>query len=205
MGYAGEPIVSIQRIDSGSAKERHLSWGVLADCDTVLSPPFAAIHDPDVDFEVLIASSYLDGSFKIERIAVRRIDLCGLRGHVRLAVPFFHLAQSSHHTGRLQEPQDLNGFLRTAAATGDAWEMLEKYGVIPTYVRRRRLSVLDVVVEEERRRRADLVVNRLREMGDVEFWPCCMVHWSCCRLGIPWPTDIADPGPEEGHAPLPST
>ncbi len=203
MGYAGAPIVSIQRIEAGTARDRHESWAVMLDCDTILAPPIRDIHDPSINFEVLIASAYKDRSLKIERIAVRRIEVYGLANHAKLAVPFFHLAQSSHHVGMLPEPEDLDAFLERAVATGDVWGALEMSGVIPKYVRHRRLSVLDVVVEEEGRRRKELVVDRLRKDGDIEFWPCCLPHWGCCKSGVPWPTDVLQPRPEDVDDPPP--
>jgi hypothetical protein len=176
MSYPCTPVVSIQRVDAGSARDRHRSWGVLVDADVVVAPPLDGFADPQVGFEVLLASRPADGSFMIERIAVQRIERYGLNANLDLAVLAFRLAVPSRHRAYLGT-YDLAAFAAAFAGSPDAWAALVAGGVVPRDVLDRPLDALDPIVAEEQRRRRDGVEDHgYDQVVDLLQGWCCIFH-----------------------------
>jgi hypothetical protein len=183
MGYSCPPVVSVQRIDRGDATKRHLSWGILVDPGVVIAPgPAEWLRDPEVEFEVLIASVSKSGAVAVERIPVRRAEFLGLKSNPSGAAVQLYLVHPSKHRPYVNDDFDDEALQVALNGGADLWTALEiSYGV-PKGVRERPVDVLDPVVRWERERRDSLVRQRLvDDAGGVVDIICCI--WWVCHSG----------------------
>jgi len=187
---AAPPVVSVQRVAAGDAVARHLAWGALVDADVVVAPtPAAWLLDPEVTFEVLLASSRRTGPGVTERLPVRQAALAGLQGSPDGAIAVLRLAHPSAHrpfTGA----GDVDDLARRLAEAEDVWAALEEAGAVPRGVRNLPVeAVLGPVAAWEREHRARLVRNALVETpGQLAYSLCCWLLPVCCR-------GLESPGP----------
>jgi hypothetical protein len=182
-------IVSIQRDGHGSALDRHLSWGVLVDTDAVLVPgPVDWLSDPDVTFEVLLASGGRAGPRHVERIRPTRARIVGVEdpGAVPGAVIWMERPAKDRPA-----VLDFDTALVTAALSRepDLWTALESAGVVDRRVRTMPLdTALTPVVAYERRVREAMVRTNLQPPGSTAGFLCCwfMRCLYCDTCGDPW-------------------
>lgn len=212
MGFPAPPIVSLQHVAAGSARDRHLGWGVLVAADVVLAPaPEKLLASEDDWFEVLLASfprptrrvagdGHRPPRVDLERIAVDRVEVRNLAGGPEgLAV--VTLADASRHTP-LHTAYDVRAVARSIDAEPGLWRALVVAGVLPDGVLERPLSDLDLVVEAERATRRRRVDEHCHERGGtVAFGFCCVFPWSSCckaRVAGDTPDDVTSAGGEPG-------
>jgi hypothetical protein len=169
-------VVSIQRDGAGDAVDRHLSWGMLVDADAVIVPaPLDWLRDPDVTFQVLIASARRTGPGLVERIQVRSATTIGLAAQPDGAAAMLRLAQPSAHRP-FAEGFDSAAIEAALGADPDVWTALEITGVLPADVRTFPVSeVLGPVSIWERDRRENLVRDRIDTPGGVIGILCCWI------------------------------
>jgi hypothetical protein len=174
-----EPVVTIQRRSAADLIEGHLSWGVLIDRDRVLVPaPLDWLQDPDIDFEVLLASARQGGRGLVERIAVTRADVRGVKDGEEQAFAILTLAYESRHTavrGTAYDPETLTSRL---ADSPDVWTALEEVGEVPPGVRDYPVAqVLEPVMRWEAIKRREIVRYRLEPSpDDASLNWCCLFH-----------------------------
>ena len=184
------PIVSIQRDGDGTLVERHLSWAVLVDTDAVQVPgPVDWLRDPDITFEVLLASRRQNGSGVVERIRPSRVTIFKVDGAPDDdASAVISLDRPSRHrpSGSLFDPVN---FAAALAADTIIWQALEALGSIDPQVRLLPLdAVLAPVAEWERTRREQMVRDQIGSPDDIARGLCCA--WGACKrcmtCGDPW-------------------
>lgn len=185
-------VVSVQRVTAVNAVEGHLAWGVLFDRDRVAVPgPLAWLHDVTVRFEVLLASARRDGRGAVERIAVDRAEVFGLRDYVEGAVAVLQLTRPAQHGDSRIGVVEEEAFAARVAEHHDIWRALEESGAVSPELRERRRQVLEQVVSWEEIARRDLVRDRLSTSpGDVSVSGfCCLIRACpppCAGCGDPW-------------------
>lgn len=179
MDWSCPGVVSIQRIAAGDAVDRHLSWAVLVTNDLVVAPaPLDWLRDPEVDFEVLVASARHEGAGVVERIRVRRADIVGLDKAPSGAAAILQLEHRSRHR------PDVGGFERdefkaVLAEEVDIWQALATVGAVPRDLLDQEVRpVLGPVASWERARRANSVHERLYSRSELVGRWCC--PFKCC-------------------------
>lgn len=182
MDWSCPGVVSIQRIAAGDAVDRHLSWAVLVTNDLVVAPaPLDWLRDPEVDFEVLVASARRAGPGVVERIRVRRADVVGLDGAPGGAAAILRLEHRSRHRPHAGEFERDEFEAVLAGETGevDIWRALVAVGAVPgDLLDREVLPVLGAVASWERARRAGSVHERLSSPRELTGSWCCV--FKCC-------------------------
>jgi len=184
-----EPLlVSIQRVAAADAVDGHLSWAVLLDRDRVAVPgPLHWLHDPAQRFEALLVSRRVSGRGVIERVAVQRADLIGVREHPGSAMAVLQLARAADHRSRYAGRFDPEVMHARLAEGADAWTVLEELGAVPSDVRTRPVAAaLGPVVTWEQALRRELVRDRMWAIGDPHSNLCC---WLGCGPCDPCPPD----------------
>lgn len=187
---ACQAVVSIQRFGLGDAIERHLSWAVQIDVDCVLVPgPLDWLRDPEVDFEVLLASGTRSGPTLVERIRPVRAQIVAAQGAPDGAVAAIWLERASVNRPVVHELVDA-AFVAAVETEPDLWRAFESTGVIDAGMLRLPVDVvLAPVVVWERARRSRLVRRDLvlapHEMPAIF---CCwlMACWRCHDCGSWW-------------------
>ncbi|MDQ3276335.1 MAG: hypothetical protein M3Q39_15250 [Actinomycetota bacterium] len=150
------------------------------DNDAVAVPgPLDWLRDPDVTFEVLIASKRNQGPGVVERIRVRAAEVFGLESNPDGSVALLRLERPSEHRPNA-EILDTDKAEAALAANPDLWMVLEETGGLPAGIRELPVdAVLGPIVEWERERRAKLVRVRLGNPSDTVALRCCF--WSGCQ------------------------
>jgi hypothetical protein len=161
-----------------------LSWGVLVDIDAVLVPgPLDWLHDPEITFEVLVASARREGPGIVERIRVASAQTLGLTERPDGAVAMLRLAHESAHR---PYAESFDEAAIEAALTGDpdVWAALEGTGVLPRDVRTLPVDdVLGPVATWERQIREGLTRDRSADDPSHAVGLLCCWIFRCNRCG----------------------
>jgi hypothetical protein len=154
------------------------------DDDAVIVPgPLDWLRNPDVTFEVLIASARNGGPGLIERIRVRAAEIIGLAAHPDGSIGMLRLERPSKHRP-YAETFDMDALEQELGAQPDIWAALQVTGNVPPGIQGRDVSaVLGPLVNWERQEREELVNERLGDpQGSVRV--ICCVFVSCSRCFI---------------------